>query len=400
MATAIIMPRVGLNEEENLLGEIFVIEGDKVAQGDKLFDIETDKSSMSVYAESSGIVLKIFYNEFDTVQVLSPVCVTGELGEDFSEIEKQVPFNKEKNKELETFTHQTDVKESNESKATVLEHANGKMHISPRARNLAEKNGIDWNIASPSGAEGRIIENDIITIMANRDIGCEKEETTLIKFSRTRNIIAEKMVKSLQSMAQLTHQTVFDASEMLTLKDEYKEKNKRITIGDLILYGVSRSLKDFPEMNSHMLVNNEMIQYKRVHLGVAVDTSKGLMVPTIFKADTLSLEEISLQVTSLAKGCKEGNISSRDLKDSTFTVTNIGNIGIRYFTPIINPPQVAILGVGTIDYQVRKTSRGMEFYPAGFLSLTYDHRAIDGVPASKFLKHLCLNLENIRDLIN
>ena len=176
---------------------------------------------------------------------------------------------------------------------------------------------------------------------------------------------------------------------------------EKITLNDIILYAVSRTLAnpDFRALNANLLSGDQMKYYRHVNLGVAVDTDRGLMVPTIFKADTLSLKEISQTAKKLASECKAGTINPDLLRDGSFTVTNLGSLGIESFTPVINPPQTGILGVNTIVNRVREVNGQLALYPAMTLSLTYDHRALDGAPASRFLHALCQNLENITLLL-
>jgi len=173
-----------------------------------------------------------------------------------------------------------------------------------------------------------------------------------------------------------------------------------ITLGDIVLYAVSRTLKNHPDLNANMLDDSSIRLFTHVNLGVAVDTPRGLMVPTIFHADEMSLLEISKAVKELAAQCREGNISPDKLTGGSFTVSNLGNLGVESFTPVINPPQTGILGVcGTVDRVRRAKDGSVEIYPAMGLSLTYDHRAVDGTPAARFQKELCQNLENFTVLL-
>ena len=274
--------------------------------------------------------------------------------------------------------------------------SDGIIRISPRAKRLAENNGVDYRRLSPSGAEARIIESDILAAMAGKAVYIEKKAANTVKFTNIRKIIADNMMNSLHNTAQLTNHCYFDAGRIMSIKDAFKAEGKKVTIGDLILFGLSRTLKEHSDINAHMTGNDEILIFKNVNIGMAVDTPRGLMVPTLMNTDSLSVEEISTESRILAEECRGGSILPEKLKGATFTVSNLGSLGVQYFTPILNPPQIGILGVGTIDYKVKKTENGMEFYPGGYLSLTYDHRAIDGAPAARFLKALCDNLEKIQ----
>ena len=224
-----------------------------------------------------------------------------------------------------------------------------------------------------------------------------------MKFSGIRRAISKSMHTSLSTMAQLTHNTSFDATAILNYRKALKAAGgdyAGITLGDILLYAVSRTVLNHPDLNANMLDDSSIRRFNHVNLGVAVDTPRGLMVPTIFNADQMSLLEISQAVKELAAQCRDGAISPDKLSGGSFTVSNLGNLGIESFTPVINPPQTGILGVcGTID-RVRKGADGsIELYPAMGLSLTYDHRAVDGTPASRFLQELCKNLEQFTTLL-
>ena len=212
------------------------------------------------------------------------------------------------------------------------------------------------------------------------------------------------MHTSLSTMAQLTHNFSFDATEILQYRKQLKaagEPYDGITIGDIVLYAVSRTVLSCPDLNAHMLDDNNIRLFKHVNLGVAVDTPRGLMVPTIFQAETKSLLEISKEVKDLAAQARSGSISPDLLSGGTFTVTNLGSFGVESFTPVINPPQTGILGVCTTVQRPRQAADGsIQLYPAMGLSLTYDHRAVDGAPASRFMKQLCSNLEHFTVLLS
>ncbi len=211
------------------------------------------------------------------------------------------------------------------------------------------------------------------------------------------------MQESLSTMAQLTHNSSFDATRLLALRARFKAAPAElglngITVNDLILFAVSRVLGRHPDLNAHFL-GDRIRLFDRVHLGMAVDTPRGLMVPSLFDADTKSLLGISGDAKDLISAAQSGGINPDLLTGGTFTVSNLGTLGIESFTPIINPPQVAILGVDCVIERVRTVNGQITAYPAMGLSLTYDHRAVDGAPASRFLRDLCAALEHIDVLL-
>ena len=215
------------------------------------------------------------------------------------------------------------------------------------------------------------------------------------------------MHDSLSKMAQLTLNTSFDATEILAFRKRIKAANEKglalaetvPTLGDIVLYAVSRTLLNHPACNAHY-DDEKMTYFKHVHLGVAIDTPRGLMVPTLVAADAMGLPEISRQVKALAGDCRKGTISPDVLKGGTFTVTNLGTFGIESFTPVINPPQTCILGVCGLTTRVREKADGsVGTYQSMGLSLTLDHRAVDGAPAARFLQELVAALENFTLLL-
>jgi len=392
---------MGLSEESAVIGEFFVGVGDTVQVGTRLFAIETGKSVFDVESEFEGVVLALLCKEGDELPIQAPVMVIGQEGESFDapKVKQDLP---EKKTEQAVSEH----KEA-ELHAAVSYTAEGHEKLtSPRARMLADKAGVDAALAQATGAEGLIIERDIKRML---DTGVPQSTPAAaelsyqdIPLSMMRRTIAKAMYHSIQSMAQLTHTSSFDATQLLKYRKQCKaaEETKGITLGDMVLFAVSRTLKAFQEMNAHFL-EDTIRRFSGVQLAVAVDIPAGLVVPVIRNADQLSLMQISNEMKRLAEACQKGTIAPELLTGGTFTVSNLGNLGIESFTPIINPPQVGILGVDTITLRPRRAENGtVSFYDCMTLSLTYDHRAVDGAPASRFLQAVCKNLENFTSLID
>ena len=216
-----------------------------------------------------------------------------------------------------------------------------------------------------------------------------------------RKIIAKQMCASLTEMAQLTYTTSFDATKLLALRKSLKAGAEKmglanITLNDVILYAVSRVLK-YPKhrvFNAHCL-GDTVRYFSTVNIGIAVDTERGLMVPTVFGADKMSLNAISVEAKSVITAAQSGKINPDYLTGATFTVSNLGSLGIESFTPIINPPQTAILGVDCVSKRIKEVDGEDVVYPAMGLSLTADHRVIDGADAARFLQDVGFALENI-----
>ena len=401
-AKAVIMPKAGITVESCIIGSWEKKVGDQVKVGDILFTYETDKASFECESTAEGELLEIFYEEGEEVVCLQNVCAVGPHGEDCSCLRPGA--------EPVAVAEAAPVAEAAVPVAEAVAAPVSGAPVSPRAAKLAKAHGIDPTMAVGTGPNGRIIERDVQKLIAQgvqpkaatAPVAAEDEYED-VKFSGIRRAISKSMHTSLSTMAQLTHNVSFDATQILAYRKALKaagDEYAGITIGDILLYAVSRTLLNHKDLNANMLDDNSIRKFNHVNLGVAVDTPRGLMVPTIVHADEMSLLEISKAVKSLAAECREGNISPDKLSGGSFTVSNLGSFGVESFTPVINPPQTGILGVcGTID-RVRKGADGaIELYPAMGLSLTYDHRAVDGTPASRFLQELCKNLENFTTLL-
>ena len=403
-AQAVIMPKAGITVESCIIEWVKKI-GDDVKVGDILFTYETDKASFECESTAEGKLLAIFFEDGEEVPCMENVCAVGPEGEPTDCLKPgAAPMVVAEAAPVEAAVEAAPA-------AAVAAPVKAGAPVSPRAAKLAAANGLDASLIPGTGPNGRVTEKDVQNAIAS-GIAAPKAVATAavveneyedVKFSGIRRAISKSMTTSLSTMAQLTHNNSFDATAILNYRKALKAAGGEyagITIGDIILYAVSRTLLNHPDLNANMLDDNSIRHFKHVNLGVAVDTPRGLMVPTIFAADTMSLLEISKAVKELAAECRDGAISPDKLSGGSFTVSNLGNLGVESFTPVINPPQTGILGVcGTID-RVRKAADGsIELYPAMGLSLTYDHRAVDGTPAAKFQKELCANLENFVTLL-
>ncbi len=402
-AKAVIMPKAGITVESCIIGEWVKQVGDQIKVGDVLFTYETDKASFECESTEEGELLAIFFEEGEEVPCMENVCAVGPHGEPTDCLKPgAAPAVVE---EVAVEAAPAAAAEAAAPAAQIVPGA----PVSPRAAKLAKAAGVDASLAVGTGPNGRIIERDVQKLIeqgvpaAAKVVMEDGPAYEDVKFSGIRRAISKSMHTSLSTMAQLTHNTSFDATAILNYRKALKAAGGEyagITLGDIILYAVSRTVLNHPDLNANMLDDNSIRRFKHVNLGVAVDTPRGLMVPTIFNADQMSLLEISKAVKELAAECRDGAISPDKLSGGSFTVSNLGNLGVESFTPVINPPQTGILGVcGTID-RVRKAADGsIQIYPAMGLSLTYDHRAVDGTPAAKFQKELAENLENFTTLL-
>lgn len=420
MATAVIMPRQGQSVESCIIGEWFKKVGDPVQEGDILFSYETDKSSFEEPAKQAGTLLAIFYGTDDDVPCLTTVAVIGEPGESYAEF---APDQAAGTEEAPTAAAPAAEAAVAEPPAAQLEGA-ALRGVSPRARNAAERLHVDPAQAQPTGPNGRVIERDIKALaQASRTgtglggrvtaaapaaqaapaVQAADTEYQDVKLPNIRKVIAKSMFQSLSTMAQLTHTTSFDATCVMNFRKGLKAAPEQlqvpnITLNDIILFAASRVLPKHPDLNAHFL-EDKIRYFQHVNLGIAVDTPRGLMVPTLMRAEEKSLKEISAEAKALAAACQDGSINPDLLQGASFTVSNLGTLGIEHFTPVINPPQTGILGVDCIVERVRRVDGQITVYPAMGLSLTYDHRALDGAPASRFLQDMVMALENFQALL-
>ncbi len=421
MAIPVIMPKQGQSVETCIITEWVKKKGDTVKKGDILFTYETDKASFEAEATEDGVLLEIFFNDGDEVPVLTNVAVIGKKGES---TEAFRPGNTSVTNSKLTDTNQSAVGSKQSEKVepqisqTLDKPSDFKLKVSPRARVMAEKLGINVSSLKGSGPNGRIITRDIENATTQK-VAITNDYTApaasnlysgndfeVKKLSNIRKIIAKTMHESISNSAQLTHHLSADVRKLKALRNKVKanmEKGSKvnITLNDMICFAVIRALQKFPDANSHFL-GDSIKTYKKVHLGFAVDTPRGLMVPSVQNADDLSLTGLSNRLRETADQCRKGVVNP-DMLASTaasFTVSNLGNYGVEMFTPIINLPQVAILGVNTILMRPADLGNGVfGFIPVIGLSLTYDHRAIDGGPATLFLKEIKTQIENFNETI-
>lgn len=447
MATVIILPKQGQSVESCIITEIKKKKGDTVKKGDVLFTYETDKASFEEESSLDGIVLECFYNDGDEVPVLLDMMVIGQPGDDYAGMLQggsPAASNEPQAASAALVIAEEPVKVEavvESSNSPILQSSNKNAFVSPRAKNLAATEALDASQLIGSGPNGRVIEKDVKAALearpkltplakiiaaeagvqpqgagtglagtakaadllpppANAVYGVDYEDK---KLSNMRKIIAKSMHASLQNSAQLTHHLGADARNIQNLRKKAKKAfeagtlSANLTINDFVCFAVVKALKKFPNVNSHFL-GDSMCLFNKVHLGLAVDTERGLMVPAVRNADDLSILGLSNQLKELANQCKKGAISPELLAAdaATFTVSNLGAYGVEMFTPVINLPQSAILGVNTIVPRPKDLGDGVyAFVPFIGLSLTYDHRSLDGGEATRFLKQIAIEIETL-----
>jgi len=418
LANLVLMPQMGISEESAILARWHVGEGDRVNEGDTLFSIETGKAAFDVPSDFAGTVLKLLVPEGEEAPIKAAVCVIGEVGERFAVMDDAAAgaASEGRGRPMAAPTNHGEpvvgARFARPPELPAVPAASGRVAgVSPRARALASKADVDPMRAVPTGPEGRVIERDVRALLEHgSERGVEPAAQPAAPaaayedrpMSYLRKIVARNMMASLAHTAQLTHTASFDAGNILAYRAQLKGDAELggVTLTDMILYAVARTLPGFPELNAWVLEDGATVRYfKEVNLACAVDTEKGLMVPVIFGASGLSLAQLSKAIKGLAEGCRAGAVPAEALTGGSFTVSNLGMYGIEHFTPILNAPQTGILGVNTITQRVREADGALRAYPCMSLSLTYDHRAVDGAPASRFLQALCGNLERFTALL-
>ena len=412
----IIMPKVGLMMESGKIEKWIKKEGDKVAVGDILLELMTDKVSMELEATDSGILRKIVRQEGEDVPVLEVIGYIGQANEEIPQSEKKAPSTAV-NESVKTDSKNKE----NISQQTQAENPGAQVIISPLARKMAESNGVDIKNVKGTGPGGRIVKEDITAYIENNV--SSKAETMVpeisvpvpepvpipapipgqirIKSSEPlkgmRKIIAERMVLSKTTMPHIILTSTACVDNLIVLKDRLKEKAKNfdadLKVTDFIIKIAANTLKEFIKINSS-LQNGNVIIFDDINIGIAVALEDGLIVPTIFNTDKMSLLEIAKKRKELVAKAMASKLALEEISNATFTISNLGMFGVKNFTATINPPQGAILTVGCIYKQLAFSNE--EIIEKSYIDfcLAVDHRIIDGADAARYLQRFVELAEN------
>lgn len=447
MAVKFLMPKLGQTMEEGTIVEWLKKEGDPVGRGDEIAEIESDKAVLPAESTAKGTLLKILAPKGSTIPVLQPIAIIGNPGEDISALLSEsgvVPAS-----ETPVAAEQQATEQPAEA-AEVVEVAaptapGGRLFVSPRARKLAQERGVVLEAVKGSGPEGRIIEKDVLAYLASQPtatplarkeaaelgvplaaiaqpgtrvtseqvrsaLATPKAEAAVVApavpqpvageltpMKGIRAIIAQRMHASSETTASVTLFSTVDATEFVAAREKLKEAfNKELgfSIGfnDLLAYIVGRCLAEFPYMNVR-LEEAGIRQLGEVNVGMAVDTERGLLVPVLRNANLKSVKQLAVEFRALVERARVGKSLPDDLSGGTFTITNLGMYGVDEFTPIINLPEIAILGVGRIRQEPAVVGGQITIRQMMWLSLTFDHRIVDGAPAARFLQGICRYIE-------
>ena len=434
MASAVLLPKLGNSVESSLILAWHKAVGDPVAQGELLAEIETDKATLEIESPADGLLLARFYEVGAEVEVMAPIGAIGAPGEDVEDLRPPAapapaaPAMTPPTPQVPPATKPT---------GTLVR---GRPASSPRARKLATARGIALTALNGSGPGGRILERDVQAALAGqprltpvaqamlreggyslptrgsgprgrirrRDLipatAAAEADVQRVPLRGARRVTARRMLESLQSTAQLTLHAHADARALLALRQRLKAGEigpalRAVTINDLLHYAVAQTLAAHPELNAQ-LAEDQILRFRVVHLGFAVDTPRGLYVPVIREADRLGLQQLADEARRLVRACRDGAVQPQELEGATFTVSNLGSYGVESFTPVLNPPQAGILGVGAIHLKAVQENGVVAFLPHIGLSLTIDHQVLDGAPAARFLQDLARHLTRIEGAIS
>ena len=434
MPTPVELPKLGNTVEECLLAGWRKRRGEPVQEGEVLADIETDKTSFELTSPAAGMLLETFFEAGALIPVFTTVCVIGAAGESVEEFRPAAggsgpgsagplpsavsPLPRRSGAAAPRFAEATtgDTPPPGTSSAAAPSGP-----LSPRARRFGREHGFHPDVVAGSGPGGRVLEADLRALLQatrraaatgvgagpgsaagrggmageGRQAAAPGEGLSLV-----RRTIARRLRASLGSTAQYTLHGSANAGPLLAVRQRLKSSpdTAGISIGDLVVFCTIQALLEVPDLNAE-LIDDTLYRHAAVHLAFACDTPRGLVVPVIRDSQNLSLAELSRRTKELAAQAVAGVIAPDDLEGGTFTVTNLGSLGIEAFTPVINPPQVAVLGVDAILVKpVRKPDGNIEFIDAIGLSLTVDHQWVDGAPGARFLGTLRERIERVEEL--
>ena len=438
MATNVLLPQWGMNMEDGTLTKWLVNEGDEIAEGQPLVEVETAKINSELESPASGVVSHIMAAEGSLVKVGELVAVIGEPGENPPRPEPKAAPSPAGARRRQ---RQRDARPTGAAASQVtpvarrlardngidLDEVNGtgprgriteqdvrdaiearqsrpRVQAPPRARMLARQEDIDLSDVAGSGPNGRITVSDVERAIAERNAGAARADAVgeVVPLTGLRKIIADRMTMSVSTMAQVTLTTEADVTELLNLRErlvtEWRPHRMRPMDQDLIIAAAAGALKAHPRLNAH-LVDGNVLLLKEVNIGLAVAVPDGLVVPVLRGADSLDLLDIAREIRTLADKTRKNALGVDDMTGAGFTVTALSNYDIDVFTPIIDPPQVAILGLGRAIEKPVVVDGQIVVRSMMHLSVTFDHRALDGVPVAEFMRTLKASLESPGELV-
>jgi len=376
----VIMPRLDVDMDRGMVIEWAKGEGDEVREGELVATVMSEKVTYEVYSPATGTIHKIIVQPNVEVPVGQVICIIREPGDSEDALEEAV-------RKAEEALTRMEVKEAGveaapaPAEAVVREApAEGRIKISPLARRLAREHGVDISRVRGTGPGGRIVARDVLRAL--------EEEAELIPLSGVRKITAERLAQSFRTAPHAFLQINVDMQNLVEMRDALEERlGVKPSYNALLVKAVAKALREHPLLNS-TLEGDKIRIFREVNVCIAVATEAGLVTPVVRNADAKSVAEIERDIRDLVARAREGKLKPEDLKGGTFTITNLGMFGIDSFLAIINPPQAAILSVGRIADRPVVVDGRVVARPTATLTLSFDHRVVDGAPAAKFLNRL------------
>jgi len=375
LVTRVLMPRLSLTMTEGTVAQWFKKEGDAVKKGEPLVEVLSEKVTYEVEAPASGVLRKILAEKGTDVPVAGTLGLITVPGEELPEIEVVAAVPAIKTEEAMAMPERK-----------VLERVKERIIASPAAKRLASEHGIDLTQVMGTGPQGRIIEEDVKSFIEK--VKTMPQVREVIPLTGIRKTAAERVSLSARTAPHTTITMEVDVSNAAELREKIG-----VSYTDILVKATAKALVEHPIMNS-TLENDKIKVFAEINVGVAVATEGGLIVPVIRNADRKLLTEIASTIEELVEKAKQGRLAKEELAGGTFTITNLGMYGVDVFTPIINPPETAILGVGRVVEKPIVVDEQIVARPTMQLSLSFDHRVVDGAPAAKFLQKVKQNVES------
>ena len=389
MAHEVLVPPLGQTTDTVMLVKWYKNEGDLVQEGEPLFAIETDKAVLDVESHHSGVLRRVSASENWEVKVLTPVALIAEPDEVLGDLEQQP----------EPPMEDLSAPKRVEPRAKIEAERRGRLFVSPRARRLARETDVPLDQLVGTGPEGAIVERDVRDYLSKPRVQVAAQVPLMRgileerPLEGVRAIIAERMAMSASTTAAVTLTTEVNAREIVQLRSALTEGGLRASYNDILLLILARALGEYRALNAS-LEGNVIRQWGQVNIGLAVASERGLLVPVIKDTDRKGLAELAVETRDLVGRARAGRLQPEEMQGGTFTITNLGMFGIDAFTPIINLPETAILGVGRIKARPVVVDGQIVATETAWLSLTFDHRLVDGAPAARFLQRVAQFIEH------
>jgi pyruvate dehydrogenase E2 component (dihydrolipoamide acetyltransferase) len=397
MAVDVSLPRLGQGMEAGTIVRWLKSEGDTVEKGEPLYELDTDKVTQEVEADASGVLLKILAGEGEEIAVGKRIAVIGEEGEDVAvEVDEDEQEEgsagpareeeRERGREADTDEPQP------EPQSTEASRANGRIKASPLARRIARERGIDLASLGGTGPEGRIVAEDVeraAATPAHAPAGAAPLEAEVVPLTSLRKTIARRLTEAWQAPA---FQISMSADMTRAQELHARLRDQGVSVTDILTKLAAIALLRHREVNAQF-ADDELRIFPNAHIGLAVATERGLIVPVQREVERKSLVQIAAERKDLVQRTREGKLGQEDLEGGTFTISNLGMYGVEFFTAVLNPPQAAILAVGAIEEKAVVEDGQVSARPLMAMTLTCDHRAIDGAKAAEFLRELKTLLE-------